>query len=103
VVAGNDPAVRTYERVRWLHNNPDFPIWIYSELDAERWETRKVEIFADGRIGYADQAEEIGGTGLSVEPLPPLGKIAGDPQFAVDVISSDEFERIWDDRCASKV
>jgi hypothetical protein len=37
-----------YIKVKWNHALPDEPVWFYSELDAERWETRKVEIFADG-------------------------------------------------------
>jgi hypothetical protein len=35
---------------------------IYSELDEERWETRKIEIFADGRIGFASASESTPST-----------------------------------------
>lgn len=43
-----------YLKVRWFHENSDEPVVLMSELDASRYEVRKVEIFADGRIGYAD-------------------------------------------------
>ncbi len=52
----------TYIKVRWLHTSPDDPVLLYSELDAERWEQRKVDIFADGRTGFADAAEQSGDT-----------------------------------------
>ncbi len=42
-----------YIKVKWLHSHPDEPVLLYSELDKDRWETRKVEVFADGRIGFA--------------------------------------------------
>src|SRR5262249_25192281 len=35
-------------RVEWRHDSPDDPVVLYSELDAERWETRKVDVYADG-------------------------------------------------------
>ncbi len=37
-----------YIRVRWLHENPEAPVLVVSELDDHRWERRKVEVFADG-------------------------------------------------------
>ena len=69
-----------------------------SELDANRWETRKVEIFADGSKGYARRGEEAGGTALGQLPVPPLQEIASDPQFLPEEITKDEFEAIWDAR-----
>jgi hypothetical protein len=52
----------TYIRVRWLHDAPDEPVDLWSELDCQRFETRKVEIFRDGRLGYASATEAAGGT-----------------------------------------
>ena len=42
-----------YLRVHWNHNHPDEPVAMYSELDDQSWELRKVEFFPDGRIGHA--------------------------------------------------
>jgi len=87
-----------YIRVRWLHDNPKEPIWLVSELDDQRWEIRKVEIFPDGSKGYAASEVEHGGTFLGLEPFPPLHQIAADPQFVPERITRAEFEAIWNSR-----
>jgi hypothetical protein len=43
------------------------PVVLYSELDDNRFEVRKVEVFRDGRLGYADAVRSSGGTGLGLE------------------------------------
>lgn len=68
---------------------------MYSELDQFSCELRKVEVYADGRMGFADAGHETGETRLSEEPLPSLGDIARDPQFEPAEISAAEFEAIW--------
>jgi hypothetical protein len=83
-------------KVEWIHDFPDQPILIYSELDEERYETRKVEIFRDGRVEYAPPEKETGSTFLSDQPLPPVEVIAMDPQFVPSVISAEEFEKVWE-------
>ena len=85
----------TYLKVKWIHAYVDEPVLIYSELDDERWELRKVEIFPDGRMLYADPEVEFEETGLSTMPLPSLEKIAADPVSEPEVISKAEFEKIW--------
>jgi len=84
-----------YTRVKWKHDQPDAPALIYSELDADQWEQRKIEVFSDGRMNYADKTREAGDTMLSLEPLPELEKIAMDPQFEVSEISKEDFEVLW--------
>lgn len=84
-----------YIRVNWKHELPLEPTCIYSEVDGDGWELRKVEVFPNGTMGFASNLKSVGGTGLSKEPLPSLGEIASDPQFEPAMISSDEFERIW--------
>jgi hypothetical protein len=85
----------TYLKVKWIHTDPDYPVLIYSELDHERWELRKVEIFPDGRMDYAGPGVEVGDTGLSTMSYPSLEKIAANPVFEPEVISKAEFEKIW--------
>lgn len=89
-----------YYRVRWLQDDLRFPEWIIAELDDERWELRKVEIFLDGSKGYASREAEFGSTALGTEPIPPLTDIAADPQFIVEEISAAEFEGSWGRRTA---
>jgi hypothetical protein len=84
-----------YIKVRWIHSDPDEPVWLYSELNDDMWEIRSIEIFPDGTKGFADDAEAVGTTKLSIEPLPSLKDIASDPQFIPEEITHQEFEGAW--------
>ena len=84
-----------YIKVRWVHDHPREPVWLFSELDDGRWETRKVEIFTDGSKGFASKEEDMGATLLGERPVPVLNQIASDPQFMPEEISREEFEEIW--------
>ena len=88
----------SYMRVRWLHEHPDEPVDLWSELNAERFETRKVEIFRDGRIGYASADGEGGGTRLGEVMIPSLDDIASDAQFQPEEVSKAAFEELWSKR-----
>ena len=91
-------AVPSYLWVRWIHNSPTYPVILISELDEHRLETRKVEIFSDGRKGFADDKEEVGGTRLGIVADPPLAEIDDDPQFEPREITAVEFEAEWRNR-----
>ncbi len=84
-----------YIRVKWNHSDTRFPVHLYSELDENRMEVRKVEVWADGRCGYAGQNEVFGNTGLDKVPIPSLVKIAEDLQLEPFEISREEFELVW--------
>jgi len=84
-----------YIKVKWIHRLPNEPIELYSELDKNRYEVRKIEVFRDGRLGYAGRNKTDGDTRLGIEPVPCLEKIASDPQFAPEEISKDEFDAMW--------
>jgi hypothetical protein len=84
-----------YVKVRWIHELPDEPVMLYSELTDESWEVRKVEIYADGRATFADDSRSTGSTKLGIEPYPGLIEIAADPQFEPKEISADEFDVVW--------
>ncbi|ULR47139.1 hypothetical protein [Rhizobium sp. K102] len=71
----------TYIRVQWLHDFPEEPVDLWSELDRERFETRKLEIFRNGTVGYASASEAVGGTMLGIVPVPSLAEIAADSEF----------------------
>lgn len=85
----------SYIKVKWIHSCPDYPVWLYSELDGERWEMRKAEVFADGHFGYASSTESGGSTRLGHDPIPTLAEIASDPQFEPVEIAKQEFEEVW--------
>jgi hypothetical protein len=84
-----------YIRVKWIHSIATEPVLLYSELDDNRWETRKVEIYADGRSDFASMFESKGNTRLGKEPVPLLSDIALDSEFEPAEISQEEFEQIW--------
>lgn len=84
-----------YIRVKWIHTIPSEPIWIYSELDSGGWELRKVEVYADGTMGFADQYSSVGGSSLSIEALPTVAEINSDSQFEPVEITKEEFEAVW--------
>ena len=84
-----------YICVKWNHSFPDEPIWLYSELDDNRWEVRKVDVYGDGHQGYASEDESDESTELSEEPIPPLAEIASDSQFEPVEITQEEFEEVW--------
>lgn len=85
----------SYVRVRWVHPSADNPVDLWSELDADRGEVRKVEVWPDGRVGYASSVAEIGGTRLGEVAVPPLNEINLDPQFEAEAITQVEFESRW--------
>src|SRR5216117_3061508 len=84
-----------YLRVDWLRAKLGDPVTLYSELDDTGYELRKVEVFADGQLGFASEGESTLGTELGEKPLPPLETIAADPEFRPVGISREEFESVW--------
>lgn len=85
----------SYVRLNWKHASPEFPIAILSELDSERWETRKIEFFADGTVGYAQEGTEAGGSFLGEKPVPDIEIMNRDAEFEAEEISATEFEKAW--------
>lgn len=82
-------------RVTWIHRHDDDPVELLSEIDGDRREVRKVEVFGDGSMGFAGPDEAVGSTMLSVVPLPAVDEIAADPQFRPRAIGRAEFEAAW--------
>ncbi|QDU09075.1 DUF6881 domain-containing protein [Gimesia aquarii] len=82
-------------QVKWLHKFQEEPVVIYAELDDELWEIRKIEEFPDGTFGYADKENHTESTELSTSQYPPLEQIASNPEFELQHIDQEEFERVW--------
>ncbi len=85
-----------YIRVEWRHDDQDEPVMLLSELDDESYETRKIELFRDGRGGFADASESLPPTQLGLVPVPELREIAIFPEFRPEEITKAEFERAWE-------
>jgi hypothetical protein len=63
----------TYKRLECIHDFEDEPHFIYSELDDERYETRKVEVYKDGRmVKVSEDHPKCGSMGLAVLPIPSI-------------------------------
>jgi Domain of unknown function (DUF6881)/HYD1 signature containing ADP-ribosyltransferase len=90
-----------YLRVQWTHRHSADPVEIWMELDESGWEVRKLEIFPDGTVGYANGTESANSTTLGETPIPPVADIAADPQFKPTVVTKNEFEGKWTKRFAS--
>lgn len=84
-----------YLKVRWLHQDPQYPILLFSEIGKDRYELRKVEVYADGRLEFAAEEWSSGDTALGDLPVPPVAEIAADPEFMVESTSRTEFEMMW--------
>lgn len=87
-----------YIRVKWNHTNPDEPIWLFSELDEDGKELRKVECFKNGFCDFASPNANSGITKLSTGRLPDLSVLARDPEFVPAEITEAEFEDVWTKR-----
>lgn len=88
----------SFIHVRWLHNLNTEPVELWSELNAQREEVRKLEIWQDGRIGYAVGKVEVGGSRLSEGTVPYWNDIAHKPEFELQEISRFAFETCWDSK-----
>jgi hypothetical protein len=89
------PTDPTYLHAHWRTAPGGCPIEMYSELDRDCWEIRKVEIFPGGRLQRAGPDGETGDTRLAELPLPTVDEISRDLQFEAREISAEEFERAW--------
>ncbi|WP_210732806.1 hypothetical protein [Streptomyces sp. RKND-216] len=86
-----------YLKVAWIHDSVDDPMVYLGELGDDGYETRKVQLYRDGRSEWADESFETATVGLSEIPFPPLEEISSQPEFTAQVITSEEFEREWNE------
>lgn len=84
-----------YLKISWLHPFKDEPELLYSEIDAQRYESRKIEIYPDGSFGIASPQFHFGGTALSGLVMPEIEEFSEDTQLISEQISAAEFEGIW--------
>ena len=84
-----------YIDVKWLHSNPDEPVRLVSEIGPDRYETRKIEFWSDGRVGYASESGASPNTCLGDQPFPPLEEINSDAEFSGVEIDATVFETLW--------
>jgi hypothetical protein len=86
--------VSTYFACRWLHDFADEPVLLFEELDEQRYETRKVHQYADGRLVRTDRVSDLS-TSLAWVPVLPEDEIASQREFEVLALSAEQFEEVW--------
>ena len=85
----------TYLKIAWAHKSEEFPTEIFSELDSERYEMRKIELFRDGTVRVAGPEGTPSEEYLSETAFPLDEEIAKQPQLEVLATSKEEFEQLW--------
>ena len=83
-----------YMKVEWVHHFEDEPVLLYSEI-IDGVETRKVEVYRDGHLDFADESRQSGTTRLGVGLMPTVEELSADPEFKPCQIDRAEFEKIW--------
>lgn len=91
-----------YIDVRWRHESPGDPIRLVSELNAAGWEQRKLEFFADGRVGSASGTGATTGTSLGTMAVPSLDEINAQSEFEGEEIDAANFEALWKEHGAAR-
>lgn len=84
-----------YIDVQWKHEFKDEPIRLVSEIGHDDFETRKLEFFPDGSVGFAFEATESLNTRLGIDIVPPLDEINSQEEFEGISISKEQFELLW--------
>jgi hypothetical protein len=85
----------SYVKVRWDHEFAEEPVEVFSELDNERYEVRKVEVYRDGRLDWADASRDTDAIGLGAVPFPDLAEINSQEEFHAATVIAAEFESAW--------
>ncbi|WP_199444066.1 DUF6881 domain-containing protein [Umezawaea beigongshangensis] len=84
-----------YVRVEWLRDSADDPVLYLSEIGEDRYEVRKVQVYADGTGEWADHEHETDTVGLSEIAFSSLKEISEQAEFRAQVIDFEEFEQVW--------
>ncbi len=64
--------MKEYVKIVWDHDNEDKPTVIYLELDINRFNTRKIELYRKDKFGFADKNQSFNNTYLFKDAFPSL-------------------------------
>ncbi|WP_444946302.1 DUF6881 domain-containing protein [Microbulbifer sp. VTAC004] len=84
-----------YIDVDWIQDSEDYPYRLVSEIADDNFETRKLEFFRDGSIGYASDKGSTKDTELGICEVPSLDVINSQDELSGQSITRDEFETLW--------
>lgn len=86
-----------YILLEWSHDLDDEPYKIYSEIDDQRYEVRKIELYKNGTAYRCDEKMIDPQIELADVVFPEdLDEISQDRQFFARYISKEEFEKMWE-------
>jgi hypothetical protein len=84
-----------YIDVNWLHDLDDEPYRLVSEIGPDQYETRKLEFFRKGEVGYASSEVHTEITMLGIAEVPAIEEINSQDEFQGQNISKQQFEQLW--------
>ena len=84
-----------YIDVKWIHDKDDYPVRLVSEIDSSNLETRKLEFFSCGKVGFAYGDIESEGTVLGHVEVPHISEINAHNEFQGSEITKEKFELHW--------
>ena len=87
-----------YFRIDWIHEYPDDPIRLYSEVGQDGYETRRVDIYRDGRAVCISEQTQDDDNLLSDQVYPSLQELNSKDEWdetRAQEIARKEFETIW--------
>jgi len=89
--------MRKYEYLKcfWKYIDDETPVLLFYEVDLEneRYATRMVEVFCDRQV---KQIIEEGFEFVTEAEVPQVEEINSEPEFFAQIISKDEFEKVYD-------
>lgn len=80
----------------WIHDNIEDPILFASEVGDDQYEIRKIEIWIDGRVGWADTSNHSANTRLGKAEVPSTNEINQGKEFIAKDITNIDFDRFWE-------
>ena len=84
-----------YIDVSWKHDSSTDPYRLVSEIDETNYESRKLEFFKDGEVGFASSQIKSRFTGLGDQEIPSLEEINSSSELVGKNISKTEFDALW--------
>ena len=88
-------GMNKYFRCKWIHENEDYPVQLISEIDSNRFEIRKIEVYSNGKYGFAYDDVEFNNTSLGTIPVPEFSEINENTEFALSEMTEEEFDFLW--------
>ena len=87
----------TYHKLEWIHDFEDEPGLFYFEVGDDRYATRSIEVFEDGRTVRANEEDlERDPMALPDQPVLPVEEgIDASGETRTWVITAQQFEEAW--------